>query len=170
MYFLLISWFSLLGYCAEVELKVDVYVFLHDECIISRFYTLPLNQMQDEFGDMANIIGVFPNPKMDDARIKQFKETYKVNYDLIIDGEYELTNQLGATVTPEVFVVNRDDEKIVYAGRIDNAYARVGKKRPKTTRHELREVLQQIKNEVPITVVAEPAIGCYITQHKLSEE
>lgn len=167
-YLVLWSWLGIIGFLIDSEPKVDVYVFLHDECIISRYYTLPLNEMHEAYSDIAHIVGVFPNPQMDSTRLSNFKNEYNIAFDLVQDADFDMTKALGATITPEVFVINRSTEEVLYAGRIDNAYARVGKKRPVPTRFELREVLQQIKDKKPITVEPQPAIGCHITTNKLS--
>lgn len=75
---------------------------------------------------------------------------------------------LGASVTPEVVVFNESKEKILYKGRIDDSYARVGKRKRVTSTSELKEVLEAIKNDQPIQVSNTTAVGCFIGKDKLN--
>ncbi len=159
IFFLVLSSFS------EVNNKpYEVYIFLHDECIISRYYTLTLNDLYAKYKDIAHFTGVFPNTQVDQDRMDGFQEKYEVKFELLFDKDYVLTNEFGATVTPEVFVVDIESDEVVYFGRIDNAYARVGRKRTRVTRHELANVLDDLRNKKMTNVANQPAIGCIITQ------
>jgi len=142
----------------------EAYVFLHDECIISKHYTLALNELQKTHKNNVKFYGVFPNPNVDQARIKAYKEKYSIDFTCISDPDFKLTENFGATITPEVFVVRVQTSEIVYFGRIDNSYARVGRKRSKVTRQELKDVLYDLHSKGKTDVTHEPAIGCLITQ------
>ena len=72
-----------------------------------------------------------------------------------------------ATVTPEVVVYNESKGQLIYRGRIDDAYARVGKRKRITTTSELKNVLESIRNNQPIMVSNTRAIGCFIGKNKL---
>ena len=69
---------------------------------------------------------------------------------------------MGATVTPEIVVYNHTQEVILYKGRIDNTYFRVGKKRTITTTSELEQVLDAIQKGASIPDLDAPAVGCFI--------
>lgn len=142
----------------------NVYVFLHDECVISRYYTLTLNDLHQKHKDIATFIAVFPNSQVDEARLAAFKNKFDIDFDLVTDADFALTERFGATVTPEVFVEEVRTKEVVYFGRIDNAYARVGRKRPKVTRHELKDVMSDLRNKRMTTVAHQPSIGCIITK------
>ncbi len=146
--------------------RYDVYIFLHDECVISRYYTIPLSELHEEYGEIANFIGVFPNPQVDGARLLEFREKFNLSFDLTNDPDFGLVNRFDARITPEVFVVDRNSGKVLYAGRIDNAYARVGKKRSHVTKQELRAVLEVLRAEKIPKIENQPAIGCFITKSK----
>ena len=144
--------------------KYEVYVFLHDECVISQYYTIPLNELHKEFEDVAEFSGVFPNPQVDIKRLRAFEKKYEIDFQLRMDPGFRQVKRFGATITPEVFVV--DHGEVLYSGRIDNAYARVGKKRAHVTSHELRDVLEALRENRHPPVHHQPAIGCVITKLK----
>ena len=67
---------------------------------------------------------------------------------------------LNATVTPEVFVLRNDS--VVYHGRIDDSFLRVGKRRAHVKNRELRSVLDSILQGRSVQVHFVPAVGCII--------
>ncbi len=148
---------------AAAQDSITVYVFLHESCRISQYYTLQLRALSEEFtGQHLQFIGLFPNRSSKPENMQQFKEEYKIPFALKTDYDKRLTEQLGATVTPEVVVYNETQKSILYKGRIDNAYARVGKRRLVTSTSELKDALSAIVAGVPVSVTTTPAVGCFI--------
>jgi len=165
-YFLSVFLFSLNGVITPVNGQSDrisVYVFLLEDCVISQYYTLPLRDLHEEFAsDDVKFIGVFPNRFSSKKGITQFKNKYKIPFELRYDYYQGLAEKMKATVTPEVVVYNETKEEILYKGRIDNTYFRVGKRRRITTTSELKDVLTAIKNNQLILTENTTAIGCFI--------
>ena len=113
-------------------------------------------------------IGLFPNLSSKLDKIEAFKKEYAIPFELKTDYYHTLTESFGASVTPEVVVYNESKAKILYKGRIDDSYARVGKRRRVTTGTELNDVLEAIKNNQPILTNNTPAVGCFIEKSKLN--
>ena len=76
-----------------------------------------------------------------------------------------LARKLDASVTPEVFILNQDNQTL-YSGRIDNSYFGVGKKRTITTKNELRDALTALVNGKEIPIKHAPAVGCLIEKSR----
>ncbi|MEO1260237.1 MAG: hypothetical protein AAFZ15_15690 [Bacteroidota bacterium] len=149
--------------------SITVYIFLHEDCLISQYYTLPLRKMHEEYaGEKIQFVGLFPNFSSKPDKMEAFKETYQVPFDLKTDYYHHKTEAFGATVTPEVVVFDESANEILYKGRIDDAYARVGKRKRITTTSELEDVLEAIANERPVSVASAPAVGCFIGKNKLN--
>lgn len=148
--------------------SVEVYVFMGEECIISQYYTLTLKQLWIDYaGESIHFKGLFPNPSSSPEKIKAFQDKYQLPFSLSLDLQQENMHRFGVKVTPEVVVFDKGKQEILYQGRIDNTYFRVGKRRTITTRTELEEVLHAVQaNEKPIVQNA-PAVGCLITKLKL---
>lgn len=143
----------------------SVYIFLHDACLISQFYTLTLDTLDREYSsEEIEFIGVFPNESSEEQDIKMFKDKYKLGFQMIKDEGQVITKRLGALVTPEVFVVNNKNDEVLYKGRIDNSYFRVGKRRTVRTSSELKDVLEALKYDREIKTQNEIAIGCFIQE------
>ncbi|MEL6194418.1 MAG: hypothetical protein AAFR66_20330 [Bacteroidota bacterium] len=153
------------------EDSISVYVFLHESCVISQYYTLPLRELHEEYAsEHVAFIGVFPSFSSKPENIQAFKEKYQIPFELKPDYYHTRKEALGATVTPEVVVYNETQGEILYKGRIDDAYARVGQRKRITSTSELRDVLEAILQHKPIKVSNTKAVGCFISNNKLSTQ
>lgn len=153
----------------EAKDSITVYVFLHESCLISQYYTLPLRTLHQTYADSnVQFIGLFPNLSSKPDKIQAFKESYEIPFDLKTDYYHTKTKALGATVTPEVVVYNESKEEIIYKGRIDDSYARVGKRKRIVSTTELNDVLEAVSKNQPVLTGPTTAIGCFIGKNKLN--
>ena len=76
---------------------------------------------------------------------------------------FVLTNRLGASITPQVFVENTEGV-LLYSGQIDDAYFRAGKRRGTTTFHYLKDAIESLLINKKPTIEATKAIGCVIVK------
>jgi hypothetical protein len=148
---------------AQVHMKV--YVFLGENCVISRHYTALLRELHGQYADQGvQFLGVFPNGYSTEAGIAAFQEKYLIPFGLQKDSAQVLTRRFQATVTPEVVVWDEESQSVRYQGRLDDQYARVGRRRLQPTQSELVDVLAAWREDRPIAVAHAPAVGCFITQ------
>lgn len=149
--------------------SVTVYIFLHESCIISQYYTLTLKELHKTYtNEHLQFIGLFPNFSSRPENIEKFKETYQIPFTLKPDYFHQKKEPLGATVTPEVVVYNETIQKILYQGRIDDTYARVGQRKRVTTTSELKDALEAIQNGQSISISHTQAIGCFIEKNRFN--
>lgn len=148
------------GFSQEKDYKL--YIFLLDNCRICQSYTLKLNEFHDEYKDIVEFVGVFPNLISSEEKINEYAEKYKVQYKLITDYDKELAKSLNATLTPEVFLIDNQSNEVLYSGRIDDEFFEVGKRRNVVKNFELKEALLSIREGRPIEVKNTESIGCYI--------
>lgn len=142
---------------------VTVYLFLHEDCLISQYYTVTLNKLVEEFSSKKiTFQGIFPNESSTELGMLVFAEKYGIDFPLRQDEDSDLANTFGATITPEVVVYDEDRKIILYQGRIDNSYQRIGRRRRVVTQHELREVLERLRANEPIVTRPAAAVGCFI--------
>ena len=147
-----------------VKETYTVYIFLSETCPISQFYTLALKELHFEFsGGQFAFVGIFPNAATTPETIAGFGKKYDLPFSLKPDPEQQITAALKATITPEVIIKDEAAGTIVYKGRIDDAYFRVGKRRPKVNERDLKNALTQLKNGLPVSKPETAAVGCYIT-------
>jgi|JI7StandDraft_1071085.scaffolds.fasta_scaffold62449_2 peroxiredoxin len=142
--------------------KASVLVFLSPECPLCQSYSLTLNELQHKFAaNNIHFYGLVPDKSFSDADVNAFAKQYKITMPLLRDSEQKITRYTGATITPEVVVVN-EKGATVYRGRIDNWAYELGKKRRVITERELLDVLTAISNGKAIKVKKTKAIGCFI--------
>ena len=122
--FLLLALFSF----TPPQRSIEVYVFMGEECIISQYYTLTLKQLWKDYADESiHFKGLFPNPSSCPKKIRAFQEKYELPFSLSLDLQQEQMHRFGVKVTPEVVVFDKGQSKILYQGRIDNTYFRIGR-------------------------------------------
>jgi peroxiredoxin len=149
---------------SALESSVTVYVFLAEDCPISQSATLELKSLFREYNsNRVEFTGVFANSASTEAGMAQFRQKYEIPFSLKFDAANRIMKSLGARVTPEVFVVQQASRRVLYKGRIDNSFARVGQRRQIVTAYELREALSAITGGRPVPVKETQAIGCFIT-------
>lgn len=142
--------------------QASVFVFLAPDCPLCEGYSLTINKLQQEFEkDSIRFYGIFPGTLYSREEMKQYLEEYRMNLPCILDPELKFTRKLGATVTPEVFLVDKEG-KAMYHGRIDNWAFGLSKKRTVITEHNLRDALIAFREGKPIAINYREAIGCII--------
>ncbi len=80
---------------------------------------------------------------------------------MLLDPKRQLVQKTGATLTPEVAVLSTDGE-LLYRGRINDRFPRIGIQRDKPTKTELRDALEAILAGKAVTVSRTKAVGCVI--------
>ena len=144
--------------------KYTVYYFLGEDCRICEYYTPEMNRLDSLYGgEDFQFLGLFPSRYSTKKGIAAFKEKYKVQIPLKLEYFATKTKAFGVTITPEVVVFNNETESIVYRGRIDDSYVRVGKRRRVILERDLESLLVQLQNGTEPDYIETQAIGCYIT-------
>ena len=147
-----------------LEKRLKAYVFLSDECPMCQGYAPVLNQLATDFKDKGvDIIGVFPNYYATDSSILAFKTEYSITFTTIKDSAFQLTNRFNASITPQVFLQNTEGS-LLYAGQIDNAYFRAGKRRGTTSEYYLKSAIEAVLNNQKPIIEKTQSIGCVIVR------
>jgi len=150
---------------SSVSDSLTVYVFLHDDCLISQFYTLELTRLYNTYHTQkVGFVGYFPNSASTSEQIEGFAKDYKITFPLLPDHAKDLTRKFGIKVTPEVAVWDHRSDQMIYRGRIDDSYVRVGKRKTHPQNRDLVDIIDAwLLNETPGTLVQTQAIGCFIS-------
>jgi hypothetical protein len=116
--------------------------------------SLASDYSQEEVDFTAYAVG----PLLHDSLVQSFRATFRIPFPVILDDD--MHRRLNATVTPEVFVIQNDS--VLYHGRIDDSFVRVGKRRAHVKNRELRNALERILHGEQVEVSHVPAVGCII--------
>ena len=158
---ILLFW-ALPGFALAQRDSFTVYLFLLEDCKITQAYTDKMQELHREYaGDSIGFVGYFPNPVSEDSTILDFKNKYQLPFHCTRTGAYEKAKAFGVQITPEVVLYNETRQTVLYQGRIDNMYERVGQRRRVITSHELAAALHAVRNAQAIPIPRTLAVGCF---------
>lgn len=147
---------------------LQAYIYLAEECPISIYMTVALKESAETYKDQVDFIAVFPNSRSNYKTMGLFIEKYGLQqYQRILDENQAISKKYGAKVTPEVIIVDSNDQ-ILYRGQISNAYQRVGKRKHGQITNLLSSAIEKHLGGEEIETPWPNAIGCFITFHNKS--
>jgi peroxiredoxin len=142
-----------------------VVAFVGSECPLARLYAQRLRELaQVHAARSIAFVGVNSNLQDSLEEIERNAKELGLPFPVLKDPGHRLADALGATRTPEVFVLDRQ-RQVRYRGRIDDQYG-IGYARQKPTRADLAIALQSL---LAGEAVAEPhteAVGCLIGRQR----
>jgi thiol-disulfide isomerase/thioredoxin len=153
----------------------SVIFFVATDCPISNWYAPTIQQVCREYSSRGVDctlmyedvdLGQTPSaqtPAALDAAVRTHLREYRYEaMTAAVDRTRVVAKRAKATITPQVVLVDRAGA-IRYRGRIDNAYADLGKPRQHVTSHDLRVSLDAVLAGRPVPAPETEALGCYIT-------
>lgn len=152
----------------DSSIETVVVLFVAVECPISNRFAPAVNRIYEEYESSAFAMWtVYTDDLFTTEEIAQHRKDYQYRVPALVDFDRELARYCGATVTPEAVVFVRDESeqfRMVYRGRVNNQYVDFGKWRPTPTKHDLRDILESIRNgkSTDLAFQTTKAIGCYI--------
>jgi peroxiredoxin len=145
--------------CDWKDKKAIVVVFLSFECPVSNSYATLLTDLAiTHAAKGVAVLGVLPTDEALATLAKQATD-FKLNFPILPDPKHTIADSFKATVTPEVFVLDRN-HVLRYRGRIDNTWAARLKKNQLTTTHELTDAVTAVLDNKPVAEPATIPIGC----------
>lgn len=144
--------------------SITVYYFMGEDCPICQDYSTLMVDLYEEYNaEDISFVGLFPNRYSTTKGIDNYQKKYAIPFPLKREFFQTKTKLFDIKVTPEVVVYNETQAKMIYKGRIDNMYARVGKRRRVVNTSELEDVLAEIQKGAFIEYSETVAVGCFIT-------
>ncbi len=149
------------------SLSGHVLIFVTHDCPVANQYSPLIRKVERTYepkGFRFFLIHVDPDLTEEDAEAHA-KEFGLTGLPILFDGDHEAVEAVGATMTPEAAIV-RPDGNLAYRGRIDNWYARLGRKRNIATTRDLLDALDAILDGRPVDPTRTTPVGCYIADLK----
>jgi peroxiredoxin len=149
------------------ECKATAVVFIGTGCPVANLFLHDLNELQAEFGSSGlRVVAVNANEGDEADAIQRHKDEFKISFPVLIDADQRLADALGATRTPEAFLL--DGKGIVrYQGRIDDRYGYTYR-RDKTARADLAEAVKEVLAGQEVSVARTETAGCLIARSAAS--
>jgi peroxiredoxin len=131
---------------------VAALVFYSSECPISNAYSPTLNRLAEEFRkDKLRLVGVCVDPDRPAAEMAAHARDFGLKFPVVQDRDVALAAQLGASVTPEAFV-------------IDDQFAARQKRNANPITRELRDAVAAVLEGREVVPAEVPAVGCPIPE------
>jgi hypothetical protein len=121
-----------------------VLVFISHDCPIANDSQPDLQKIYAKYKSKdINFVGIYIDPRLNTAEVKKHKSDFKFTYQQSIDKTHALVNYLGAKITPEAFVLDKNG-KTKYRGRINNMYSDLGARRKSVTSNDLDNAIDAV--------------------------
>jgi len=143
--------------------RLLVLVFLGTECPIANAYLPVLNDLQSRYSDRGvRVIGINANPADSVEAIARHQREFATGFPVLVDAEQVIADLVGATRTPEVFLLDRK-RVIRYRGRIDD---RIGyaQRRAEARRNDLEDAITELLEGKKVSQPEIEPEGCLITR------
>ncbi len=139
--------------------KGTVLLFIATRCPVSNAYNERMEKLAADLKARGvNVVGINSNSTEPLSEVKQHAAEHKFSFVVLKDEGNRIADRLGATVTPEAFLLDPSN-KLVYRGRIDNADPRRG---DPVTSDDLRNAVEETLAGKPVTKTEGKAFGCSI--------
>jgi peroxiredoxin len=134
-----------------------VIIFVATECPVSNAYNTRMEDLFKEYGTKGiSFLGINSNKAESSEKIKEHAEENGLTFTILKDKNNVVADELDASVTPEVYVVNGNYD-VLYHGRIDNS-----KNEEDVVTQDLKNALDEILSGKEVTNKATKAFGCSI--------
>ena len=147
--------------------QLSALFFVNTDCPVSNSYAREIRRICTGFGGRLHCYLVYTDPTVGAAATAKHKADYgHGGYPAIVDVNHLLVKAAGATVTPEVALVDAAGA-LVYRGRIDDSYAAAGRRRAVITDRNLSAAVEASLAGKPVSPPRTKASGCFITPVEL---
>lgn len=137
--------------------KAIVVMFVATQCPISNAYNERMASLYNDYKSKGvTVLGINSNKQESVEEIKKHSKENKFGFPVLKDENNIIADRFGASFTPEVYVLNGNME-ILYHGRIDDS-----RKAEDVKTHDLRNALNEILENKPVSVASTKAFGCTI--------
>jgi peroxiredoxin len=141
--------------------KAIVLMFIATQCPVSNSYNGRMVDLQKDYAKKGvQFIGINSNKQEGVEEVKTHAKEHGFAFTILKDNNNVVADQLGASVTPEIYVLNSNLE-ILYHGRIDDS-----SREAKVSSKDLRTALDQILAGKAVEVQETKAFGCTIKRIK----
>lgn len=134
-----------------------VIMFIATECPVSNDYNSRMESIYSEYSEKGiAFLGINSNKAESVERTKEHADENGLTFTILKDNNNVVADEMDASVTPEVYVVNGEFE-ILYHGRIDNS-----RDEDDVTSEDLEIALNEILEGKQVSNSSTKAFGCTI--------
>ncbi len=141
-----------------------VLIFYSTECPISNAYSPTLDELVARFGKPSvQWVGVCVDPDLSDSEVRTHSQDFRLKLRVARDRYGWFARKIGATMTPEAFVLD-DKGQVRYHGRIDDQYVARRVRNAAPSGSELKDAIAAVLGGKEVAAPHVAAIGCPIPE------
>ena len=140
--------------------EYTVLMFIAPDCPMCKTLSTPFSALVDAYPDVQFLM-VHSGMHYDPMEINMFATETKIKTRIFRDYTYEVATQLGATVTPEFFLID-SSANIVYNGLLDDRLLALGNYKQQWSKHYLKDALDATLAGKKPTLTKTDAVGCVL--------
>lgn len=154
--FLALAWPTAGG--ASSAARAECRLFVLKDCPIANQYAPEIRRLIGEYGPKGiRFTLVYEDADITERDAAQHEREFGINAPRLLDPKHELARAAGASVSPTAVLTSG---RVIYSGRIDDAFASLGKRRAKVTSRDLRAALNAFLAGREAPVRRTTAVGC----------
>jgi len=171
--------FQLLDVVSEKIISLDQFnhqkglliMFICQHCPFVKHIQIELGKLGQDYQNQGlEIIAISSNsiethPEDSPEKLKQMAEEFNFNFPICYDETQEIAKAYTAACTPDFFLFDHN-KKLVYRGQLDDSRPSNGLP---VTGKDLRQAIDLLLNNQPISEDQKPSIGCNIKWKKGNE-
>ena len=140
--------------------EYTVLMFIAPDCPLCMTLSTPFSKLSDKYKDIQ-FLAVYSGMHYEPMEINMFATETKLKPHIFRDYEYEVAHQLGASVTPEFFLVD-SNANIIYQGMMDDRILELGSYKQQWDKHYLIDAIDAtLEGKKPELAKTTP-IGCVL--------
>jgi len=148
----------------------SVLIFYSSECPISNAYSPTLDSLFGAFpARTVKWVGICVDPDLSDADLKAHARDFNLKFPVVRDRHGAFARKIGATMTPEAFVVDAKGQ-VRYHGRIDDQFAKRGVRNANPSGNELKDAITALLKGDEVKAAHVAAVGCPMPEFKAAAE
>jgi hypothetical protein len=141
--------------------RAVVLLFVRSDCPISNRYAPELERLYERYSPQGvDFHLVYPESGLTAGAMNRHRKEYGYKIPALLDVSHEYVARAGVRVTPEAAVFVRG--QLIYAGRIDDRYADIGKARQEASHHDLEDVVASVVAGKAVAIRRTKSVGCVI--------
>lgn len=143
------------------EHAATVLIFTTTDCPIAKSQQPTFTKLYNSFQpNGVAFVAIQINPELEKEELDIFVSEFKTPLPQSIDKGHKLVQKFKATITPEVFILNKQGQ-VVYQGATDNSYPEIGVKKTPTKNYVSDALTAILAGKAPSPAKTK-AVGCII--------
>lgn len=137
-----------------------VIMFIAPDCPLCMTLSTPLSELSEKYTDIQ-FLAIYSGKHYEPMEINMFATETKLKPHIFRDYDYEVAHQLGASVTPEFFLID-SSATILYQGAMDDRILELGSYKQQWDKHYLVDAIEATLAEKEVILKKTEPIGCIL--------